>query len=166
MKPSAWTAIAACLPLWAQAAMPYGDLDKPSRAAAVSGEKRSRTDVRRASQTDNATRSRVSEVPYVYPFNAMTGQEVVDQRLNEPRTQLDYINREKVDAYLNGIKDAAHGRDWCLARPVLPGELNLAVVQRLKASRKPAELKENAAPLVLAELRRRFPCPAAGKKKR
>ncbi|WP_429202029.1 Rap1a/Tai family immunity protein [Massilia sp. UYP11] len=72
----------------------------------------------------------------------------------------------RVDAYLNGIKDAGHGREWCLARPVLPQELNVAVVRRLKATRKPAELKRNAAPLVLAELRRRFPCPPPGKKKR
>ncbi len=53
---------------------------------------------------------------------------------------------------------------------MLPGELNLAVVRHLKATRKPAQLKENAAPLVLAELCRRFPCPGstkgAGKKKR
>lgn len=108
----------------------------------------------------------LAAIPYVYPFNAMSGQEVVEHRLKEPKTQLDYINREKVDAYLNGIKDAGHGREWCLARPVLPQELNLAVVRRLKATHKPAELKENAAPLVLAELRRRFPCPKAGKKKR
>lgn len=69
-----------------------------------------------------------------------------------------------------GIKDGAHGRKWRLARPVLPGELNLAVVRRLRATHKPAALKENAAPLVLAELRRRFPCPgpasAARKRKR
>lgn len=108
----------------------------------------------------------LASIPYVYPFNAMTGQEVVEHRLKEPKTQLDYINREKVDAYLNGIKDAGHGREWCLARPVLPQELNVAVVERLKATRKPAELKENAAPLVLAELRRRFPCPKPGKRKR
>lgn len=120
-----WIGIAACLPPWTQAA-----------------------------------------IPYVYPFNTMTGQEVVEHRLKEPKTQLDYINREKVDAYLSGIKDGAHGREWCLARPVLPGELNLAVVRHLKATRKPAQLKENAAPLVLAELRRRFPCPKPGKKKR
>lgn len=125
MTACAWIAIAACLPLWAQAS-----------------------------------------IPYVYPFNAMSGQEVVEHRLKEPKSQLDYINREKVEAYLNGIKDGAHGREWCLARPVLPDELNLAVVRRLKATRKPAELKENAAPLVLAELRRRFPCPKLGKKKR
>ncbi|WP_306393101.1 Rap1a/Tai family immunity protein [Telluria beijingensis] len=108
----------------------------------------------------------LAAIPYVYPFNAMTGQEVVEQRLKEPKTQLDYIRREKVEAYLDGIKDGAHGREWCLARPVLPGELNLAVVRRLKATRAPAELKQNAAPLVLAELKRRFPCPRAGKKKR
>ena len=108
----------------------------------------------------------LASIPYVYPFNAMTGQEVIEQRLKEPRTQLDYIRREKVEAYLDGIKDGAHGREWCLARPVLPGELNLAVVRRLKATRAPAELKRNAAPLVLAELKRRFPCPKAGKKKR
>jgi hypothetical protein len=49
---------------------------------------------------------------------------------------------------------------------VLPQELNLAVVRRLQAARKPAELKENAAPLVLAELRRRSPCLTPGNKKR
>ncbi|WP_137173948.1 hypothetical protein [Massilia sp. HP4] len=70
MKTCIWIGIAACLPLSAQAA-----------------------------------------IPYVYPFNTMTGQEVVEHRLKEPKTQLDYINREKVDAYLNGIKDGAHGRE-------------------------------------------------------
>jgi hypothetical protein len=49
---------------------------------------------------------------------------------------------------------------------VLPQELNLAVVQRLKDTRKPAELKGNAAPLVLAELRRRFPCEKPRKARR
>jgi len=105
-------------------------------------------------------------IPYVYPFNSMSGQDVVERRLKEPKSQLDYINREKVEAYLNGIKDGAHGSAWCLSRPMLPHELNLAVVQRLKATHKPAELKGNAAPLVLAELTRRFPCAKPRKGKR
>jgi hypothetical protein len=105
-------------------------------------------------------------IPYVYPFNSMSAQEVVERRLKEPKSQLDYINREKVEAYLNGIKDGAHGSVWCLSRPMLPQELNLAVVQRLKATHKPAELKGNAAPLVLAELTRRFPCAKPRKGKR
>lgn len=99
-----------------------------------------------------------AEIPYVYPFNAMTGQEVLDHRLKRVKTQLDYLNREKVDAYLNGIRDAAHGRDWCLATPMLPEELNASVVERLKTAHDPAALKGNAAPLVLAELRQQFPC--------
>lgn len=107
-----------------------------------------------------------ASIPYVYPFNSMSGQEVIERRLKQPKSQLDYINREKVEAYLNGIKDGAHGTAWCLTRPVLPQELNLAVVQRLKESRKPAELKGNAAPLVLAELRRRFPCEKPRKARR
>ena len=110
-------------------------------------------------------RARAQPIPYVYPFNVMTAQEVIDQRLRKPRSQLDYINREKVEAYLNGIKDGAHGSAWCLNRAVLPHELNLAIVQRLKQTRKPAELKANAAPLVVAELRRRFPCEKPGKGK-
>jgi hypothetical protein len=100
----------------------------------------------------------LAEIPYVYPFNAMTGQEVLDHRLKRMKTQLDYLNREKVDAYLNGIRDAAHGRDWCLAAPMLPEELNASVVARLKTAHDPAALKGNAAPLVLAELRQQFPC--------
>jgi len=105
-------------------------------------------------------------IPYVYPFNVMTAQEVIEQHLKKPRSQLDYINREKVEAYLNGIKDGAHGTIWCLNRPLLPQELNLAVVQQLKQTRKPAELKANAAPLVLGELRRRFPCEKPRKARR
>lgn len=97
-------------------------------------------------------------IPYVYPFNAMTGQEVLDHRLKHVKTQLDYLNREKVDAYLNGIRDGAHGRDWCLATPLLPNELNANVVARMKAAYSPAALKGNAAPLVLAALREQFPC--------
>jgi len=104
-----------------------------------------------------------AQIPYVYPFNAMTGQEVIDHRLKVVRTQLDYLNRAKVDAYLNGIRDGAHGRDWCLATPMLPDELNAAVVGRLKAGYKPAVLKDNAAPLVLAELGRQFPCKRIAK---
>ncbi len=99
-----------------------------------------------------------SAIPYVYPFNAMTGQEVLDHRLKHVKTQLDYLNREKVDAYLNGIRDGAHGRDWCLATPLLPNELNANVVARMKAAYSPAALKGNAAPLVLAALREQFPC--------
>lgn len=99
-------------------------------------------------------------IPYVYPFNAMTGQEVLDHRLKHVKTQLDYLNREKVDAYLNGIRDGAHGRDWCLATPLLPNELNANVVARMKAAYSPAVLKGNAAPLVLAALRELFPCAA------
>jgi hypothetical protein len=40
------------------------------------------------------------------------------------------------------------------------------MVRRLKATRKPGELAGNAAPLVLAERRRRLPCLTPGKKKR
>ena len=47
-----------------------------------------------------------------------------------------------------------------------PQELNLAVVRQLKQTRTAAELKGNAAPLVLAELRRRFPCEKPRKGKR
>jgi hypothetical protein len=115
---------------------------------------------------DALAAARAQPIPYVYPFNSMSGQEVIEHRLKDPKSQLDYINREKVEAYLNGIKDGAHGSAWCLSRPVLPQELNLAVVRRLKQTRKPDELKGNAAPLVLAELTRRFPCAKPRKGKR
>ena len=49
----------------------------------------------------------------------MIGQGVVEHRLKEPRTQLDHINRGKVETCLNGVKDGAQGRGWCLASPVL-----------------------------------------------
>jgi len=97
-------------------------------------------------------------IPYVYPFNMMTAEEVIAKLLKDPSSELDVIKREITDAYVNGIKDATHGSVWCLAHPILPHELNSELAFAIRTSRRPDELKRNAAPLLLDELRKRYPC--------
>ncbi len=99
-------------------------------------------------------------VPYVYPYNMMTAQQVVDTLLKQPVTPAEHVERDRVHSYVNGLKDGTQGREWCFSGGMLPHELNLEMAGALKASRSGAQLKGNAAPVVLAELRRRYPCAA------
>lgn len=95
---------------------------------------------------------------YVYPYNAMTGEQVVAKLLKVPVAHLDYIERDMAHSYMNGIKDGTQGITWCFTGTILPHELNIELAGAIKAARTQAELKSNAAPLVLDELRRRYPC--------
>lgn len=93
-----------------------------------------------------------------YPWNWMTGEQLVGRLTKDPGTEKDYIERDMAHTYLNGIKDGTQGIVWCLAGPILPHELNLDLAFILKRSRTPAELRGPAAPMVLEELRKRYPC--------
>ena len=105
----------------------------------------------------------VAAVPYVYPYNLMTAEDVVNKLLVKPRTEADYAERDAAYAYVAGIKDAAQGRDWCFTPGLKPDELIYETVHAVKRNNAPAALKANAADLVLKELRRQYPC-AAGRK--
>jgi hypothetical protein len=94
----------------------------------------------------------------VYPFNAMTGEQVVGKLLKVPVTHLDYIERDMTHSYVNGIKDGTQGSTWCFTGAILPHELNIELAGAIKEARRLDELKGNAAPLLLDELRRRYPC--------
>jgi hypothetical protein len=98
---------------------------------------------------------------YAYPFNMMTGEELVTKLLKAPTSDHDPFNREIAYAYLNGIKDGTQGSVWCFTGRIKPDELNVELASALRARRTAEELKRNAAPLVLDELRRRFPCKTA-----
>jgi hypothetical protein len=100
----------------------------------------------------------VHAAPYGYPYNAMTGQQVVSKLLKEPATEIDYIERDQTHSYVNGIKDATQGRIWCFVGTILPHELNIEVAFAVRATRSAGDLNGNAAPLVLEELRKRYPC--------
>ncbi|MEJ7805845.1 MAG: Rap1a/Tai family immunity protein [Telluria sp.] len=95
---------------------------------------------------------------YVYPFNMMTGEQVLSGILDETATIADEYRSNLTQYYLNGIKDGTQGVTWCFTGNMLPHELNRELAAAIKATRKPAELKGNAGPLIRDELRRLYPC--------
>lgn len=70
------------------------------------------------------------------------------------------IFHEGARSYLAGVKDITQGVAWCYDGYIKPHELNQELIESLQ--RLPAaELKGQAAPLVVAFLRKKYPCPAA-----
>lgn len=100
----------------------------------------------------------VHAAPYAYPFNAMTAEQVVAKLLKEPSAEIDYIERDMTHSYVNGVKDATQGSAWCFVGAILPHELNVELAFAISENRKAADLKRNAVPLLLDELRKRYPC--------
>lgn len=69
----------------------------------------------------------------------------------------DVVDHELARGFMDGIKDATEGSVWCYVSGK-PHELNDDIAAAL--SKLPPEvLKGRAAPLVIAALRERFPCP-------
>jgi len=98
------------------------------------------------------------EPHYVYPYNWMAAGELVRKLTAEPVSEQDFLQRELANHYLNGIKDGSQGKDWCFKEPILPHELNLELAHAIKKSLSSARSKENAAPVFIAELKKRYPC--------
>lgn len=97
---------------------------------------------------------------YVQPHNWKTGIEVVRALTKEPVRDADYFERDLMHGYVNGIKDGTQGTIWCFTGTILPHELNIELVHAIKGrSRK--DLEGNAAPLILEELRKHYPCDHA-----
>lgn len=66
---------------------------------------------------------------------------------------------EGARSYLDGVKDITQGVVWCYDGYIKPHELNQELIESLQ--RLPAaELKGQAAPLVAAYLRKKYPCSA------
>jgi|SRR5450830_80861 len=99
-----------------------------------------------------------ADTPYVYPFNAMTAAQLVQKLTTEPASPGDSRESDRAHYYLAGIKDGTQGSLWCFKRAMLPDELNYEIAHALKERHKAEELNANAAPLVIAELQRRYPC--------
>lgn len=100
----------------------------------------------------------VRAAPYVYPYNAMTGAEVVRKLTTRPASDADYAERDQAFLYVAGVKDATQGSAWCFQGALKPDELTYDLAFALKQQRTPAELKGAAAPLLVEELRRLYPC--------
>ena len=104
-----------------------------------------------------------TDTPYVYPFNTMTAAQLVQKLTTEPASLSDSRESDRAHYYLAGIKDGTQGILWCFRRAMLPYELNYEIAHALKEKYKSEELNANAAPLVLAELRRRYPCSGSAR---
>lgn len=101
----------------------------------------------------------LADIPlYVYPYNWMTAGEVVRKLTTEPVTEQDFLQRDLTNHYLNGIKDGTQGRDWCFKGTILPHELNLELAHAIKKSLASTRSDENAAPVFIQELKKRYPC--------
>ena len=101
---------------------------------------------------------RAGTVPYVYPYNTMTAAEIVQKLMTPPVTDEDFRERDRAYHYVAGLKDGTQGLVWCFTVPIKPDESTYEVVGAIKEKYPPDALKGNAAPLVLKELKRRYPC--------
>lgn len=102
--------------------------------------------------------SAAAPLAYKDPHNMMTGMQVAERILTPARSHADIYERDLGHAYVNGIKDATQGVSWCFNSALAPHELNIEIVSAMRKAHTDEELKGNAAPLLLAELRKRYPC--------
>lgn len=94
----------------------------------------------------------------------VTGAQLVRDMLAEPGVGRNSLARERAMGYLDGVMDAAAGKDWCPAGKKVPHEMNYAVIESL-ARLSPDQLDGDAATLVRAALAASYPCnPSGGKR--
>lgn len=72
------------------------------------------------------------------------------------KTKAGYANREMARGYMDAIKDATEGKEWCFVG-VKPDEMNEDISLAIRKL-PPAEQQDNAAKLVVATLHRLYPC--------
>ena len=106
----------------------------------------------------------VSAHPQRYPFS-VTGHGLIEQfygpetSRGKPRTSIDYQRYEIARGYISGVKDTSEGTAWCHVPKLKPDEVDSELVSALMKL-PPDILKGTAAPLLVAALKERFPCPA------
>ncbi len=94
---------------------------------------------------------------------AVTGEQLLRDLVGPPGESddpflrgADLIKHETARGYINGVRDAGEGTQWCFTG-VFWKELNEDIVSALKKLT-PAQRKGPAAPLVIKVLHERFPC--------
>jgi hypothetical protein len=78
-------------------------------------------------------------------------------RGNVPVSQSDYVKREKVYSYIEGIKDLTEGTDWCSTTPLKTPDLADDLAAAISVMDKKVR-SGNAAPLIRKILHQRYPC--------
>lgn len=92
----------------------------------------------------------------------MTGEQLVTDVRADLSVGHNPVLRGRAMGYIAGIMDLAAGRYWCPAGKKVSHELDYLVVEAIE-NLPPAELKRDAAPLVVAVLAKKYPCLAGGK---
>jgi hypothetical protein len=95
---------------------------------------------------------------YGYPFNMLTGAEVIDMLSGGTGAPGDDRQRDYAHSYVAGIKDGTEGRLWCFTGKQKPDELTAEIARALREKHSKLVLKGNAGPLIVEELRLRYPC--------
>jgi hypothetical protein len=72
----------------------------------------------------------------------------------------DMSNGEFVHGFIQGVHDATEGKEWCWSKRYQPHPDELEADAREALQRMPdAQLKRNAADLIVGVWRKRWPCP-------
>lgn len=94
----------------------------------------------------------------------MTGAQLVRDMRADPGIGFNSERRERAMGYIAGVMDSTAGVQWCPAGRMLPHELNYLLIDDIE-SLEPAKLEQNAAPIILAALAKKYPCNSAGAKR-
>jgi hypothetical protein len=93
---------------------------------------------------------------------ATTGEQLIRDMQGDPSVPLNSFKRARAMGYIDGIMDATASIQWCPPGKGVPHELNYRLIEDIH--RLDAEtLKGSATPVVIAALRKMFPCVAGGK---
>lgn len=101
----------------------------------------------------------VFAAPYTPIF---TGERFVRDMLAAPDNGAASMRRERAMGYMDGVMDGTVGLLWCPSHQHVSHELNYLAAEQMQAL-PAAQLKKSAAPLALAILAERYPCPRKGR---
>lgn len=74
-------------------------------------------------------------------------------------TPAEFVDAERARAYIEGVHDLSEGKSWCYSQRYQPGpDALLDNVYTDLRSLSPAQLKRNAAELIVEIWQRRWPC--------
>lgn len=76
----------------------------------------------------------------------------------------DMVNGEFVQGYISALRDATEGKEWCWSPYQPKPHILLEDATRSLQTMTDAQLKRNAADLIVEHWRAKFPCPARRKK--
>jgi hypothetical protein len=96
-----------------------------------------------------------------YPVKTLTGKQVVEKLLDGKDTLAEERESGLAYHYVAGIKDGTQGTLWCFTGNLKPDELTYEIMHDLRRKHSASTLQGNAGPLIVEELRLRYPCKSS-----